>query len=153
CEDQDLLLRSSSIPRFPLAGGMIKAQDQDLLLRSFQAARFANVPEVLLGYRESRLDIRKNLNSRYYLASSFWQNHCQDRHYWLALCAVLGQVFKGLVDIIAIGSGLDYHILRHRARPVTPGEKRRWEAVWAGLNDAGTPPRTRPRTRTRGVAH
>jgi glycosyltransferase involved in cell wall biosynthesis len=35
------------------------AQDQELLLRSYQFSRFANLPEVLLGYRRERVTLRK----------------------------------------------------------------------------------------------
>jgi glycosyltransferase involved in cell wall biosynthesis len=139
CEDQDLLLRSYNETRPLLAGGMLKSQDQDLLVRSFKAARFANVPEILLGYRESRLDWRKNLKSRRYVAISFLQAHWNDGHRLLALRALVGQVFKSLVDLIAIGTGLDYHILRHRARPTSALERRRWEQVWSELNRTSTP--------------
>ena len=78
CEDQDLLLRSYTEPRFMHSPAMLKSQDQDLLVRSFNAARFANVPEILMGYREARLDWKKNLNSRRYVAISFFQNHWKD---------------------------------------------------------------------------
>ncbi len=135
CEDQDLLLRSYTKPRSVLAWGMLKSQDQDLLVRSFKAARFANVPEVLLGYRESRLDWKKNLTSRKYVAISFFQNHWQDGHHVLAVRAVLGQLLKSLVDLIAIRTGLDYQILRHRARPITTAERGRWTEVWTNLTD------------------
>jgi hypothetical protein len=140
CEDQDLLLRSYSGTQPPLfARGMLKSQDQDLLVRSFKTARFANVPEILLGYRESRLDWRKNLMSRRYLAISFFQNHWKVGHRFLAVRALLGQVFKSLVDLIAIGTGLDYRVLRHRARPTTAPERQRWQQVWSELNRTPAP--------------
>ena len=120
---------------------MLKSQDQDLLVRSFMAARFANVPEVLLGYRESRLDWKKNLTSRKYVAISFFQNHWQDGHQLLAVRAVAGQLFKSLVDLLAISTGLDYQILRHRARPITAAERRRWQEVWTSVNDGLAPSR------------
>jgi glycosyltransferase involved in cell wall biosynthesis len=139
CEDQDLLLRSYSEARPLLKAGMLKSQDQDLLVRSFKSARFANVPEILLGYRESRLDWRKNLLSRHYVAISFFENHWKDGRRILAVRALAGQVFKSLVDLVAIGTRLDYRILRHRARPITALERQRWEQVWSELNRPLTP--------------
>jgi glycosyltransferase involved in cell wall biosynthesis len=136
CEDQDLLLRSYGTPEKPRPGGMLKSQDQDLLVRSFQAARFANVPEILLGYRESRLDWRKNLVSRRYLAQSFFENHWHDGHPGLAVRAVAGQAVKSLVDLVAISTGLNYRILRHRARPIDETDRHRWDEVWTSLNVA-----------------
>ena len=35
------------------------AQDQELLLRSYRLSRFANLPQVLLGYRRERISLRK----------------------------------------------------------------------------------------------
>ncbi len=37
------------------------AQDQELLLRSYRLSRFANLPEVLLGYRRERVTLKKLL--------------------------------------------------------------------------------------------
>ena len=37
------------------------AQDQELLLRSYRASRFANLPQVLLGYRRERVTLSKLL--------------------------------------------------------------------------------------------
>ena len=35
------------------------AQDQELLLRSYRLSRFANLPQVLLGYRRERVTLKK----------------------------------------------------------------------------------------------
>ena len=37
------------------------AQDQELLLRSYRLSRFANLPQVLLGYRSERITLKKLL--------------------------------------------------------------------------------------------
>jgi glycosyltransferase involved in cell wall biosynthesis len=37
------------------------AQDQELLLRSYRSSRFANLPQVLLGYRRERASLKKLL--------------------------------------------------------------------------------------------
>ena len=36
-----------------------QAQDQELLLRSYRLSRFANLPQVLLGYRRERVTLKK----------------------------------------------------------------------------------------------
>jgi glycosyltransferase involved in cell wall biosynthesis len=144
CEDQDLLLRSYHEPRPPLAGAMLKSQDQDLLVRSFKSATFANVPEILMGYREARLDWRKNLHSRRYVAISFFENHWRDGQHLLAVRALVGQAVKSLVDLIAISTGFNYRVLRHRARPISALERQRWDQVWSEVNENSTPdPATR----------
>ena len=52
----------------------------------------------------------------------------------LAARAVVEQSLKAMVDVVAMTTGLEYRILRHRARPVTTHERTRWEQVWAGLS-------------------
>src|SRR5271170_5682035 len=37
------------------------AQDQELLLRSYQISRFANLPQILLGYRQEQVTLKKLL--------------------------------------------------------------------------------------------
>ena len=42
----------------------LRCEDQDLLLRTYRCSRFANVPEILLGYREETIALRKLLPAR-----------------------------------------------------------------------------------------
>ncbi len=135
CEDQDLLLRGHT--DYDSAKnhwtGMMKSQDQDLLLRGCVHARYANVPEILLGYREDQLSLKKILEARYYIAQSFLHVFMQRRKSFTGIQAVIVQALKAMVDIVAITSGLNYRLLRHRARPITESERREWERVWSEL--------------------
>jgi glycosyltransferase involved in cell wall biosynthesis len=136
CEDQDMLLRSFDDHPAPLKGALAKSQDQDLLIRSYHTARFANVPEILLGYREEKIDLKKTLTSRYYLIKSLWHElRCQGRPV-LAFRAVVEQVLKGALDVVAVETGLNYRLMRHRARPTTAAEVKTWERVWSALQSA-----------------
>ena len=116
-------------------------EDQDLLVRSYRFSRFANVPEILLGYREERLDLRKILTSRFYLAQSLSRAFCKQGQPGVAIRAIAEQVLKGLVDCFAVGTGLNYRILRHRARPITAAERAKWQHVWTLLNASSVPVR------------
>jgi len=136
CEDQDMLLRTFDDHPPPLKGGLAKSQDQDLLIRSYHTARFANVPEILLGYREERIDLRKTLTSRYYLIKSLWHELCCQGRPLLASRAVVEQVLKGALDVVAVKTGLNYRLMRHRARPATATELQTWSQVWAALQGA-----------------
>jgi len=108
----------------------VRMEDQDLLLRTWQTSCFAAVPEILLGYREESLAWRKVLLGRL--------NHCKalvryarDReHYYFAMRGILSHGAKAIVDTFAVLSGLDYRLLRHRARPVDPEMARQWQEVW-----------------------
>jgi glycosyltransferase involved in cell wall biosynthesis len=46
------------------------AEDQDLLLRSYQRSCFANIPQIIMGYRENSLKWRRMLRARYFFARS-----------------------------------------------------------------------------------
>ena len=133
CEDQDLLLRAQTTglsSKYKWMN-MLKAQDQDLLLRGSRCARYANVPEILLGYREEQLKLSRNLQARYYMAQSYFYVFMQRRQLFSALGAVASQVLRGMVDAAAISSRLNYRLLRHRVRPVSGSERTQWEQIWA----------------------
>ena len=112
----------------------IRCEDQDLLLRSYRRARFANVPEILLGYREERIDLGKILTGRRYFARSLFRQFQEQGRPSLGVMAVAGQIVKAVADCIAIGTGLNYRILRHRARPITAAEQEEWTKVWMLVN-------------------
>jgi glycosyltransferase involved in cell wall biosynthesis len=133
CEDQDMLLRSLDRRPRGLSHGLAKCQDQDLLIRSYHSARFANVPEILLGYREEKMDLKKILLARYFMVQCFWQELCAQGHRFLAVRAVVEQGLKALLDVFAVETGLNYRIMQHRARPASSAEVRQWEQVWDQL--------------------
>ena len=138
CEDQDLLLRGAMVShrvRKKSWDNMLKAQDQDLLLRACSQAHYANVPEILLGYREE-LRLSKILKTRHYVSRSFFSVFIHRGQPFSAVAAVALQALKGMVDIIAISSRLNYHLLWHRARPIIQAERLQWEDVWAKLINA-----------------
>jgi glycosyltransferase involved in cell wall biosynthesis len=107
-----------------------KSQDQELLLRSYRFSQFANVPMILLGYREGRIDLKKILTGRWFLAQALVGEFRRQQQPGLAARALVEQVLKAIVDCMAVGSGLNYRLLRHRARPITDAERWTWERVW-----------------------
>jgi len=111
----------------------IRTEDQDLLLRAYKESRFACIPHILLGYRQNSLSLKNILLGRYHFAVSLLQQSILDRQFTLAF-GVLGQVLKALVDIFAITTGLNYHILRSRAINVKESDVLRWGYVWRDCN-------------------
>jgi len=122
--------------RFRYRLDAVRCEDADLLLRAYRDARFASVPEILLGYREERLSLGKILTYRRLHVRSIVREFRHQGKPHLAARGVATQVLKAAVDCVAVTSGLGYRLLRHRARPVTDVERRRWHDVWAGLNAA-----------------
>jgi hypothetical protein len=111
----------------PAAGG---ACDQDLLLRAHRASRYANIPEVLLGYREDAVAFRKTLEYRIRFAGSLLRYYRRRDAWWrsVGIGLIAG---KTAVDGVAVVTGLQHRVLRHRAQPATAGEARQWADVWA----------------------
>jgi len=107
-----------------------RCQDQDLLLRAYENSRFAALSEIVLGYREESLSLKKTLVGRWYYVRSAFREAFQKRTYSIGPSALIEHTLKGLAECVAIGTGLDYRILRHRALPVDDAEKRRWMEVW-----------------------
>jgi glycosyltransferase involved in cell wall biosynthesis len=112
----------------------IRCEDQDLLLRSYRFTQFANVPEILLGYREERIDLKKVLKSRRFWSSCLLHEFLEQRRPDIAVRAVVEQIAKGILDCIAVSTGLNYRLLRHRALPITDAERSEWEQVWEEVN-------------------
>jgi glycosyltransferase involved in cell wall biosynthesis len=112
----------------------IKCEDQDLLVRSYRSSQFANVTKILLGYREEKINLKKILVTRRFLARRLLCEFRQQRRPGLALRAFAEQVLKGAVDFAAISTGLNYRLLRHRARPISQTDRQAWEQVWKMVN-------------------
>jgi glycosyltransferase involved in cell wall biosynthesis len=105
-------------------------QDQDLLLRSHQKSRFAIVPEIVLGYREDSLSLSKILLARRDTCKTMVRIAREEHRFTTAALGIIGLVFKGLVDTIAVCTGLKYHLLRHRASAISAEEEIEWHTVW-----------------------
>jgi len=108
----------------------IRAEDQVLLVRSYRDSRFACLGEVLQGYQESRLQLRKILRGRYTFAAAACREFLRQKKYSVAMECAMGQSVKGLVDVFAISTGLNYRVLRSRAMPVTKAMASGWARVW-----------------------
>jgi glycosyltransferase involved in cell wall biosynthesis len=109
----------------------LRCEDQELLLRTHENSHFAAVPEIVLGYREEKLSLTKIMTGRRYFTTAVLNRAILKGQYLIAGAALIEQVLKGVVDSIAICTGLNHRLLRHRALPVDELTARRWEEVWA----------------------
>ncbi len=102
------------------------AQDQELLYRAHHTSCYASIPEILVAIREENLDLAKMFRRR-----RSWMRYMGWHHRGLGglparIYVALILAFKVCLDAAAILSGLDYKLLKHRARALTPVEKERW---------------------------
>jgi glycosyltransferase involved in cell wall biosynthesis len=117
----------------------IRAEDQELLLRTYSTSCFACLPEILHGYQEDHLAVRKILRSRYSLAIAIVSEFFERGDYYTAIRGTLDQCAKALLDMFAVSTGLNYRILRHRARPLDQRSLQRWAEVWSQLQYESNP--------------
>lgn len=108
---------------------MVRMEDWELLFRTYRHSRFANMPQIVLGYREDSLSLRKILLARQHKSSALLDSAWGDRAAWHATCGIAGQIAKAMVDIAAIGLRLNYHLLKHRVPPVAAVEVQEWQVV------------------------
>jgi glycosyltransferase involved in cell wall biosynthesis len=102
----------------------IRCEDHDLLLRASERSRYANLPEILLGYRQDRIDLRTRLRSRW-----MWCRYASrylDRTERLRVGAV--ELLKGCRDTVAAVAG------RSHAIALTDEELYDWRRVWASVS-------------------
>lgn len=107
-----------------------RTQDQDLLLRSHRESRFAIVPKIVLGYREESLSLSKILLARRDMVKTMIRIAIEQHRFATAALGIAALLFKGMVDTIAICTGLKYRLLRYRALAIRPEEKKEWQSVW-----------------------
>jgi hypothetical protein len=106
-------------------------QDQDLLLRAYRQSQFANLPEILLGYREEKLSLQKILRTRRFLVEAVLRQLRREGRLILTPLVIIEQILKGTLDALAIGTGLNHRLLPHRAQPsLSEIERQRWVEVW-----------------------
>lgn len=115
---------------------LVRAEDQELLLRSHRASRFACLPQVLLGYRQTGLTLRKVLIARKHLALAQWSVNREQGRPGQALLGFLAYSLKGLIDIALAGMGARRVYSRRMARSAPQEEIDRWQRVWRALQDA-----------------
>ena len=107
-----------------------KAQDQDLLLRAYSTSRFAALPELLVGYRQDALAIRKSVLGRYYFSRAIFRVAHRDRDLVRGVVAIAAQAAKLGFDIFAIATGQARTLLRHRALPFSASQAGAWRHAW-----------------------
>ena len=128
-----LLGRIQFFRRFRYRAEAIRCEDQDLLLRSYRHATFGNVPDILLGYREEELDLRKLLTARRYFASAVWRQLAANGEHLAGVRGVALQLAKGSLDVLAVATRLDHKLLRQRARPLSEAEVSEWDRLWTSV--------------------
>jgi glycosyltransferase involved in cell wall biosynthesis len=108
----------------------VRCEDQDLLLRAYRNSRYSNIPEVLLGFRENHIDLRKALKSKWHHGRTFVAALWQERKYRHACASAAVHTVRTALDVAGVVSTLEYRLLRHRLTPVPASVASEWRELW-----------------------
>jgi glycosyltransferase involved in cell wall biosynthesis len=121
--------KTSWFRRYLYRADALRCEDHDLLFRACGSSRFANLPEIVLGYRQGSINLRKCLRSRW-----MWSRCARsylNRAGRLRVGAV--EALKCARDILAVAAGADGAWLRSRYGALTEDELREWRQVWQSV--------------------
>jgi glycosyltransferase involved in cell wall biosynthesis len=105
------------------------AEDQDLLLRSFRHSRLGGLDEVLLGYRQDQLALKKLIPGRATFAGAAWRNALATGEFIPALAGIADHAAKGMADVATLALGLHRQMQLRRLKPVSPAVVREWQRL------------------------
>lgn len=125
--------RATWFKKYHYRDDMSKAQDQDLLLRSYRDSRFATLPEILTGYRQDSLTLKKIIPGRFHFTKALIREAVNHSEYVSIITAPLLQIVKAMVDVFSITTGLQSIVTRHRALPIDETVSGEWDKVWLRL--------------------
>jgi glycosyltransferase involved in cell wall biosynthesis len=122
--------KTSWFRRYRYRADAIRCEDHDLLFRARADSRFANLPEIVLGYRQGSIDLRKSLRSRW-----MW-SRCAGSYLNRAGRLRVGavEVLKSCRDILAVAARADGAWLRSRYAALTEEDLLEWRQVWDSVS-------------------
>ena len=104
----------------------LRFEDVELLYRSYKTSQFANLPEILYGYREMRGGLKKRFKTR--LGRVKYLN-ARSQNRSTAIKAAAAECIKVAADAVLTTTGSRYKMLRRREEPLTPQELATWNQV------------------------
>lgn len=110
--------------------GAIRYEDIELLYRAYPMSRFANVPEILYGYREMRGGFAKRLRTRLGRIR-YLQARRRRLGHGLFLRAAAAEAVKAASDGAIALAGVRYPVLRMLATPLDERESALWNQLTA----------------------
>jgi hypothetical protein len=110
------------------------AEDQDLLLRSFGNSKFGALEDVLLGYRQNQVDLKKLMAGRRAFIGSLSRHARRSDNSLPALKGIAMQILKGAVDLTTICLGLNRFSQQSRLKPVRASVVKPWQDLQTNLD-------------------
>lgn len=128
--------RRSWFLRFPYDPRARRCEDWEVLLRAHPSSRYANLPDVLLGYREDRIKLRSSVESRLHQVIFMLRFGMRHRRMVSSLIASAYQLAKALRDTIAVLAHRQDIVLARRNQIPSNSELATWKALWTEFTDS-----------------
>jgi glycosyltransferase involved in cell wall biosynthesis len=106
------------------------AQDQELLLRSYRFSRFANLPQVLLGYRRERMTIKKLFRYKLLLIQYVCRQPGVSRGVYRKLQLLGISTARFAANCAAVLTGFEHRIGHQAAQTPSVAEVAEWRSLW-----------------------
>jgi glycosyltransferase involved in cell wall biosynthesis len=110
-----------------------KTQDQDLLLRSFAHSKFGGMQDVLVGYRQGRLEMTKLLRGRSVFIRSVWRHGRALGPLSSVIRGMTSQFIKAAADVVIFSMGMSRLSQVHRLQIVPYDVQQAWQLICAQL--------------------
>jgi glycosyltransferase involved in cell wall biosynthesis len=106
------------------------AQDQELLLRSYRLSRFANLPQVLLGYRRERVTLKKLFRYKLLHVQYVCRLPGAAPGYCQKFQLLVITVARFAANCVAVFGGFERRLGHQAAKAPTAAELAEWRSVW-----------------------
>jgi glycosyltransferase involved in cell wall biosynthesis len=106
------------------------AQDQELLLRSYRHSHFANLPQVLLGYRRERITLKKLLRYKLLHIQYVCKQPGVSPGGWQKLQLLGISAARFAANCAAVLGGFEHRMGHQAARAPSAAELAEWRSLW-----------------------
>lgn len=115
-------------------------QDQELLLRSYERSCFANVPEIVLGYRQEHVSLKKLARYKLLWTKFVFDHEGESMPTYRRIAFIMIQMARLGANCVAALAGPTRRLGRQGAEPPTPEQLEAWRVLWGSLTAAGLAP-------------
>jgi glycosyltransferase involved in cell wall biosynthesis len=127
------MVRAPWFRRHPYDLSALRYEDVELLYRCYKSSRFANLPEILYGYREMRRGFRKRLKTR--IGRVRYLHACHDASERATFYqAALAESLKIVSDAALVAFSARYAMLKLREGRLSDSESADWRQVFDAVN-------------------
>ncbi|WP_232667185.1 glycosyltransferase family 2 protein [Pseudonocardia sp. TRM90224] len=128
----------------PYDGRRNGCEDQDVLLRAHRTSRYANMPDVLLAYREDGIKLRRSVRTRFVQGGMLVRWGLRNGRFAASLLAAAEHLARGARDALAVATHQERRVLARRVRTPTAAERSVFAELWNRVNLRDSPERVGP---------